>query len=475
MKNFLMRLFNKVTLTDMKSVQSLPAASSTLPSLTNSEKYKLIQKLSSYSFESLRENFENRTYDYDCLSKLTTGYDDLRLINWIGSMSYSGYTREKCLHFLISDFSDGDESPIFLRLSDWVKPVREAACSWVIDNFSGFSAERVFRNQRILLFLSRKEQLTDNRAMLKLIRLLLDAVARFTHEEFLSLSLQFRKFVLKQSIEGDGLLRERIVVDPDPSVRRLLLKSSLNLNEEEKSTFRNDKSVSLRRLFYSQQISRGEQPERDELIILALDRNRGIRQFAQFYLRQFYEEFDSYEFYKSRSGDQFYFITDYAKDADVEHFIRGVESGSAKVRENSIRALVINDSKLLQRVDIPKLLLDNMRIRTIVYEYMPTLFSVDEIIGMRYCFTDKPKGVIILLGIIERISFWNFVNCALAEILSDPNEELCQYVTILISRKKSLFEPLTDELKKSICDSLHSCSHRSLMSESAAVLEFIMR
>ena len=106
------------------------------------------------TIDSLWNDFEKRTWHHEHFRSILR-HKDPHLLNWIGSVDYSGYIREECLRYLISNYMPGDENRILLRLADWVPQIQELARNWTIQNFKNLSCEAIEKNQRLVLYLSR--------------------------------------------------------------------------------------------------------------------------------------------------------------------------------------------------------------------------------------------------------------------------------------------------------------------------------
>jgi hypothetical protein len=117
-----------------------------------------------FTIESLWNDFELRTYDYAYLSPKWESTNP-RLLNWIGSVDRSGYTREKCLNYLITHFTAGDENRILLRLSDWVPNIQESARNWILANFDSLPFDSIRANSLLILYLSRRQKLQTDTAI----------------------------------------------------------------------------------------------------------------------------------------------------------------------------------------------------------------------------------------------------------------------------------------------------------------------
>ena len=108
--------------------------------------------LEEFTLESLWDDYERRTWYYDN-ARATLEKSNPRLLNWIGSIDYSGYTREKSLRALIASAEVGDENRILLRLEDWVPQVQRLARGWVLAHFRSLPLDSISSNQRLILYL----------------------------------------------------------------------------------------------------------------------------------------------------------------------------------------------------------------------------------------------------------------------------------------------------------------------------------
>ena len=106
-------------------------------------------RLPELDFADLKHNFNKRTWGFE-RSQEKLGKSNPRLLNWIGSINYSGYVREKCLRYLINNYQLGDENRILLRLEDWVEEVRAIAFQWTKDNFHKLSLQQVNQNYQLI-------------------------------------------------------------------------------------------------------------------------------------------------------------------------------------------------------------------------------------------------------------------------------------------------------------------------------------
>lgn len=117
MRSWLQKLLNGST--KRKSTAALPESSPRVPVWKHDEKR--------FSFAAFWNDFDRRcNHDFD-YARPVLGWDNPRLLNWMGSIEYSGYTRENSLRYLIDNYLPGDENRILLRLSDWVEQVRSLA------------------------------------------------------------------------------------------------------------------------------------------------------------------------------------------------------------------------------------------------------------------------------------------------------------------------------------------------------------
>ena len=206
--------------------------------------------------------------------------------------------------------------------------VQHLARDWVLANFRSLPFDSIRSNQRLILYLSRKDRLQDDPGLLEIKRDLLARSRGMTPAQFFGLEAMFRRFLFSLSFEDAEHLRPWILDDPEP-FNRLLLLSEFQFSKitpDEKLRLQADRSVFVRRRLFQTQIDAGFTPERDELISLALDSNRSLRERGQFYLKSICGE-DCYLIYRAKKGEDFYFIADYARPEDAEHFLAGIRSG----------------------------------------------------------------------------------------------------------------------------------------------------
>ena len=404
-----------------------------------------------FTFESLWDDYERRTWHYD-YTKATLGASNPRLHNWIGSVDQSGYTREKSLRDLIASCEPGDENRILLRLSDWVPQVQNLAREWVLAKFRTLPIEAIRANQRLILYLSRKDRLRDDVSMREIERNLLARSRAMSPMEFFGFIPMFRRFIFSQSLADGEPLRGWILDDPEP-FNRLLLLTKLEfskLTDNEKQRLRADKSVVIRRRLVHAQIEAGIPPKRDDLVDLSIDAHRSLREFGQFYLKSIYDD-DAYTVYRTLEGDGFFYIADYARAEDAEQFLEGVRSSSRHTKYNCLRALATAAPERLKELEISALIAQNRKFRSVLFPLLPRLLSVEEILALRPVFEDSsPHGAISFFRILERKSFWSFVDEGLAAVLSDPETALRQTIVFTIQSKVAVYEPLSSQLRDSI-------------------------
>ena len=431
-----------------------------------------------FTFETLWDDYERRTWHYNYV-KGTLKVSNPRLLNWIGSIDQSGYTREKCLRALISNREPGDENRILLRLSDWVSPVQALAREWVLAHFRSLPFDAISSNQRLILYLSRKDRLRNDAAMHEIERDLLARTRAMTPSHFFGLSAMFRRFLFSLSFANDQHLRPLILDDPEP-FNRLLLLSEFEFSEitaHEKRRLAVDKSVFVRRLLFYTKLEAGISHDRDELIALALDSNRSLRELGQFYLKSNFGE-DAYALYRGLVGEEFFYIADFAREEDAEHFLEGVRSGSRLTQYNCLRALASASPERLKELGIPDVIGQSRKFRSILLPLLPALLSVEDILALRPALEESsPHGAISYLRVLEKKSFWAFVDEGLALLLSDPEPTLRQTIEHAIHGKVAINESLSSQRRESISRKISKLrDHDRKRNEGVvALLEFTMK
>ena len=431
-----------------------------------------------FTFESLWDDYERRTWHYEH-AKATLGASNPRLLNWIGSIDQSGYTREKCLKALITSAKPGDENRILLRLQDWVPQVQILARDWVLAHFRRLPLDAICANQRLILYLSRKDRIQDDAGLCEIKRDLLARTREMNPMQFFGLTAMFRRFLFSLSLEDDEHLRPWILDDPEP-FNRLLLLSEFEFSEitsDEKLRLQADKSVFVRRRLFQTQIDAGITPERDDLISLSLDPNRSLRERGQYYLKSIYGE-DCHSIYRSTEGEEFYFIADYSRPEDAEHFLEGVRSGSRDTQQNCIKALASAAPERLKELEIASLIAQNRRFRSVLVPALPRLLSIDEIVALRTAFEkSSPFGTASFLRVLERKSFWTFVDEGLSLLISDPETALRQSIVRPIQSRVAIYESLPFHLRESISKKIITLrDHGQRQDQGVAdLLEFTMK
>jgi len=408
-----------------------------------------------FSLESLWDDYERRTWHYK-YAQQALGRTDPRLLNWIGSIDQSGYTRETCLRALIANYAPGDENRILLRLVDWVPQVQLLARAWTLEHFGSLPFEAICANQRILLYLSRKDRLQNDAGLHEITRDLLERTRSMAMSRFFDFNTMFRRFLFSLSLAEDGHLRPWILDDPDPFNRLLLLNKVdfTTLTKDEIERLEADKSVFVRRQYFYAQLDAGFTPSEANLISLALNPNRSLRELGQFYLKKIYQE-DAYAIYRAKGGDEFFFIADYGRKDDSELFLKGIRSGSRSTQYNCLRALASTAQDCLVKLDLAALIAQNRRFRAILIPVLPRVLSLDAILALRPAFQVRsPSGAFSFLRVLEKKSFWTFVDEGLDVLLSDPPPAMRQSIIRTIQGKVQIYESLPTLRRASIIDKI---------------------
>lgn len=134
-------------------------------------------------FNDLKNNFYQRSYNFDFYQKKLSPHNN-RLLYWIGSIDYSGFIREQCLKLLIDNYKPGDENRILLRLEDWVPKIQKIAQDWVQTNFPNLTLNAINENYKLILYLSRKEKLKDDKTFKYLNSCLLKQLSHIDSKGF---------------------------------------------------------------------------------------------------------------------------------------------------------------------------------------------------------------------------------------------------------------------------------------------------
>ncbi|MCB1133135.1 MAG: hypothetical protein KDN05_18585, partial [Verrucomicrobiae bacterium] len=308
-------------------------------------------------------------------------------------------------------------------------------------------------NQPLILYLSRKDRLRGDAGMREIEHDLLARSRSMGRSEFFGFTPMFRRFLYSLSFADDGRLRRWILNDPEPFNRLLLLRAFAfsEITDDEKHRLRADKSVLVRRAFFRAQVEAGILPERDELVGLAVDPNRSMRELGRFYLRNDFGE-EAYTIYRALEGDEFFYIADYAREEDADHFLEGVRSGSRTTRFNCLRALASAAPERIRELRVPDLIIQNGKFRSVLVPLLPKLLSTEEVVALRRPFEESsPQGKISYFRVLEKSSFWNFVDEGLSTLLADPDPLLRQMIVHAVQSKVAIYDSPSLQLRESVC------------------------
>ncbi len=404
-----------------------------------------------YSIDSLWDSYEERIYEYSprTYNKLNV---ESRLEAWLGSISSSGFTREHYLRYLISSYQLGDENRILLRLSDWVREVQSIADEWVVENFSKLPMSAVKSNQKLILYLSRKRRVQEQKGFSEIKRDLLARAQMMDLKEFSEFDVMFRRFLYRLSLDRDTFLRRWILDDKDPG-NRLILAQALGvsaLTEDEVLKLLRDKSVFVRRRFaYMLAVSEAGVPE-DLLLVLAKDVSSSLRQFAQFYLKRDYGV-DVYSIYSQMKGDDFYYIADYARADDVDVFVRGANSGNRRYSLICLKALMEVAPEMVSSIDLGSLLQQNRKVRELLLPSIAKYLPVEEVHNLEVAFVGNTAyGSAGFLSLVEHISLWHLIDVGLGYLLNGAPEHVEDRIRDRIRYVATSPAGLSLELRQSI-------------------------
>ena len=431
-----------------------------------------------YGYESLWNDFGQRSSSYDYYSQ-SARVSNPRLLNWIGSIDYSGYTRQNCLRYLIEHYQPGDENRILLRLEDWVLKVQSMARGWANRNFAQLSNEAIRQNEKLILYLSRRVKLQGDEVMEMINSDLLDRAEAMKLQEFLQFSGPFRKYLFALSLDADDALRKWIPLDPDPQNRMLLLRALdlEDLTEIEKQALQADKAPVVRRRYFYTRIKHGIQPSQEEMESMIMDSSRNVRSIAQYYLKKWHGT-DAHALYKASNPPAFYYLADYARPEDEEHFLAGLNADTRRVQIDCLRALISMESSKLGDLDIGELLQRNNRMRSMLLPALPPLLTADAIRDLKEAFNTKSRrGLTSYLTLLSRKSFWLFLNEALGVMQQHSDSHLFKLIWNTVRANGSISTSPTPALREEIdakLDALRS-SKDERVTEIITELGFMMK
>ena len=408
------------------------------------------------NFDDLKNSFDKRTLGYEKY-QTELGESNPRLLNWIGSIDYSGYIREKCLKYLIDNYQSGDENRILLRLEDWVEPVQQLALNWTKNNFYRLLLVEINDNYQLILYLTRKHRLVRGEAINIVNSCLLEKAESVPRQEFYSLNSKLRRYLYELAITQSTTLRSLVVRDKDPNNRMLLIKKFAvdELHSSEYDRLSNDKSALIKKRFLYYQIKHQHQPSQQQLIRLALDKNKGVREIAGYYLGKYYHE-NIYQLYKSQNDEKFYFIADFTKKEDLDYFFTGITSGNKQVKILCLRAICQINPDYLQQFDIEKMIVENNQFRQLIFTYYLPNLPLAELKKYQNILMSQSKGIGAYLKYLYRRSYWDFIDLALNLIINHADQPILDIIKQFLSSKSiERYQKPSMELKAKITTKLN--------------------
>ncbi|GAB5561322.1 MAG: hypothetical protein SynsKO_29690 [Synoicihabitans sp.] len=407
------------------------------------------------------------------------GKTNPRLLNWIGSIDQSGYIREKCLRELIEKYEPGDENRILLRITDWVPQVSAIAVEWVKIHFVSLSLDTINANQELLLYLFRREKLQTDPALKEIERVLKRHLATMGRDRFFRFSIMFRRELYQRFLAETGPSREWILEDPDP-FNRLLLFCRFDVSQltaEEVQRLETDTAVAVRRRLFIERSASGATPSQEVLVKLALEANRSLRELGQFYLKKIYR-IDAYEIYRAQKGQAFFFIADYGRKKDIEFFFDGLRKGSRSTQYNCLRAIVAQSPERVVELDLAGLIKRNRKFRTLLVPVLHQVLRVDEILSLRPAFeAGSPYGILSFLRLLDKKSFWVFLDEGLGVLLSDSREVVRNAILRPIFDRAQIHEQLSPHRRTTIEGKIQRLKNRASLADQEFVryLSFLIK
>jgi hypothetical protein len=423
-------------------------------------------------FHDLKNNFKKRTWNFEYYQgKLAS--QNPRLLHWIGSIDYSGYTREGSLSYLIKHYIPGDENRILLRLEDWVPNIRKLAEYWIKQHFPTLTLLQLNENYQLILYLFRKETLQQHKLLEFMNQSLIEKLKGIDRTQFYQLHPRFRRYLYHLALPTHPILRQWILTDRDP-FNRLELLSFYSLNEltpEELIQFHHDKAVLIRRNFLYRQINHQIRPPQEELIQFCFDKNIGLRELAKFYLLEYYH-IDGYTLYKAQQDATFYYIADYAKKEDWNYFIEGVQSAQTDIKYLCLKAICKINPIYLSQLPIQELLTEKKKVRALVCAHLPSVLTVEQIIQLKDDFQNiLPNGPRIFLHMLYRKSFWHFIDESLSLLIKGSSAQTFEFIRRKFYEKIYTYEPLSAVISKSLTEKIYVLEQ----SKDNEILNFIKR
>jgi hypothetical protein len=221
------------------------------------------------------------------------------------------------------------------------------------------------------------------------------------------------------------------------------------LTTDEVESLSHDKCALVKKRLLYARLKQGIEPSQTELTRLALDKNRGVREIAAYYLKRDYQ-IQAYDIYQQKEGLEFYYISDYARKEDINYFFTGLTFNDKRIQLLCIKAICNINPKHLKQCNLKQLLIKNNKFRRVIIPHLNKLLSIAELKNYQDVLLLNPKSAVTYLNLLAKKSYWQFMHFSLNILIEIPTEENINFIKKIYYEKNTYSQKLNPELKSNI-------------------------
>lgn len=272
---------------------------------------------------------------------------------------------------------------------------------------------------------------------------LIEKVRVIEAKEFYKLDSNFRSYLYHLTLGRSPVLRPLLIKDSEPNNRLILINliGIDNLSAVELESLSYDKCASVKKRLLYARLEQGIEPSQTELIRLALDKNKGVRELAAYYLAKLYQV-DVDRIYRQRTDAKFYYIANFAKKEDLNYFLAGMNLDNKRIKLLCFKALCQIEPNFAKQFDLEQLILENNKFRQLIIGYVLPILSLAEIQQYRSFLLTTAKSRAIYLKLLSEKYYWHFIDFGLELIISNSTPENFGSILQMFDRKINVYQKL---------------------------------
>ncbi|TGK89267.1 hypothetical protein EHQ24_00005 [Leptospira noumeaensis] len=422
--------------------------------------------LNEFNIKNILKNSEFRSYiHFNDLSYID--HKEKKKLIWLGLSSYSGYEREKFLHFVSENFTQEDFPFILLRTLDWVKNIRSFAINLLASKLNKVNTETLKLNSDLLINALNKQNDEENWVQLRqsildiLIKNFLNDKNKHKND-----SPKYRRLIYFELINKKHSELELIIIKDTDCFNRSLIFLPIFKDYVKNNipTLVKDNCVKIRLNIFDQFLNESPLEFQNYFETALLDDNSSIRSKANYYAKK-YVNFDIRNFYIAQittPSKLIICLSENPNEKDKDLFEQGLESTNKKVIKASLSSL--KKLGLLEnfKEKISNLFLFHFRLllRLEIYK----IYSLEELLNLKETFEIDNK-IHYLFGLLKVKSFWVMIDFLLEQIIITKSEKFIPILIEEMNHSSRIFEKIDPILKTKIKEKINSLNSQQLINQ----------